>query len=52
MGYYVDRNGEEWTFDPPQPDVTLTDNPVVATLLDHKGNVLAEWTERPVIGFR
>ncbi len=53
MGYWLDeRTGDEYTFDPPIPEVEVTDNPIVAQLLDHNGEPLRTWRERPAIGFR
>lgn len=36
----------------PEPELTVTDNPIVATLLDHKGKPIRQIQERPPFGFR
>lgn len=52
MGAWSDDRGTEWEW-PDQPVmVEVTDNPVVAELLDADGNVIRQWRERPPIGFR
>ena len=37
---------------PNAPEFTVTENPVVAELLDADGNVIRQWTERPPFGFQ
>lgn len=38
--------------DPDCPQLTETDNPVVATLLGPDGQPIRQWRERPAFGFR
>lgn len=52
--WYDDRTEMVYEFQPIVPEVWESDNPVVATLLGPDGEVLCEFTERPVrqVGFR
>lgn len=52
MGAWTDWNGDEYEWPDQSIEVTVTDNPVVHELLDAKGTVIRQWTERPPIGFR
>lgn len=36
----------------PEAELTVTDNPIVATLLGPKGEPIRQWRARPPIGFR
>lgn len=45
--------GTEWDSpDVATPDLEVTDNPVVATLLGPNGATLRQWRERPLFGFQ
>lgn len=37
--------------EPPVLEVEVSENPVVAELLDAEGNVIRQWVARPPIGF-
>lgn len=43
-------DGEEWP-DPPQPDLYVSDNPVIGVILGPDGDVLVEVRERPDVPF-
>ena len=44
--------GDPALIDPAWPDVTVTENPVVAELLGPDGKPIRQWTERPPFGFQ
>jgi len=53
MGWCLNHNGDELAWeDPAAPEVDITDNPIIAELLDLDGNIVKQWTARPPIGFR
>ena len=53
MNEWYDARRDEW-HEYEAPDLTLhvSENPVVAELLDADGGVLRQWRERPPFGFR
>lgn len=43
---------EDHHAEPCAPEMTVTDNPVVATLLGPSGQPIRQWRERPAFGFQ
>lgn len=42
----------EWSYDTPDMEFTVSENPVVSELLGPDGEVIRQWRERPPFGFR
>lgn len=52
MGSWDAGNGVEYEWPDHELTVEVSDNPVVAELLDAQGNVIRQWLKRPPIGYR
>lgn len=41
----------QWTNSRPEPQLSVTDNPITKTLLGPTGEVIRQWRDRPPVGF-
>jgi hypothetical protein len=51
MSWTGDDLYDDWHTDHPQPDLTETENPVVAELLGPRGETIRQWRERRTVPF-